>query len=70
MHTCNLVLNLLNSKCLRLFKVSFRYSFVNKMADETRNPETGPIQKITDWHDVTRLGQWEHVISPELACAM
>ena len=36
----DLVLNLLIFvKFLRLFKVSFRCSFVNKMAHETRNPD-------------------------------
>ena len=45
----DLVLDLLNSlKFLRFFKVSFRFSFVNKMADETRNPDLSLIRKPTD----------------------
>ena len=54
-------------KILRLFKISFRCSFVTKI-DESRNQDRA-MRKIPDWH-VMRLSQSKYSILQEVACVI
>ena len=65
----DLVLNLLNSlNFCRFSKFPFVVLLLTKWLTKPII-RTGPIRKLTDWH-VTRPSQWEHAISPEVACAI
>ena len=65
----DLVLNLLNSLNFCGFsKFLFVVPFINKMADESRNPEMSITGNYGPARDASEA--LEHVISPEVACAI